>query len=308
MTEPIQRRPRWLRFSLRTLLVLMTVLCIWLGFKVNAARRQKEAVEAILKAGGTVFYDYQMIPFASPSVAFNFKVDPNAVPNGPAWLRKVVGEDYFRNASCVLFEDFHDDGALAEPVIAQIAELPKPRILFVGNFQRGIPGHVRVRNTEGSMIRSLVKSLVNATPVTTRIDDARMAYIGKMTTLEQLWLENNRVTDAGIKHLCNLTKLEELIIPSTDISSAGLGYIPKKRLKILDVQATDVDDLGMEQIGEMKSLESLQLDGTLVTDAGLQYLKHLNRLMTLGLIRTRVTPEGIRELQKSLPNCQISGP
>ena len=50
MTEPIKRRPRWLRFSLRTLLVVMTVLCVWLGIKVNAARRQKEALTAVLNA------------------------------------------------------------------------------------------------------------------------------------------------------------------------------------------------------------------------------------------------------------------
>ena len=61
MAEPIKRR-RWFRFSLRMLLVVVTVLCVWLGFKVNAARRQKEAVEAILKAGGQVSYDYQLVP------------------------------------------------------------------------------------------------------------------------------------------------------------------------------------------------------------------------------------------------------
>ena len=39
-------RRRWLRFSLRSLLILITILCVWLGVKVNQARRQKEAFTA----------------------------------------------------------------------------------------------------------------------------------------------------------------------------------------------------------------------------------------------------------------------
>ena len=53
---------RWFRFGLRTLLIFLTVLCVWLGFQVNAARRQHAAVQAILQAGGTVAYDYQTVP------------------------------------------------------------------------------------------------------------------------------------------------------------------------------------------------------------------------------------------------------
>jgi predicted xylose isomerase-like sugar epimerase len=40
------------------LLLVVTVLCVWLGFNVNAARRQKEAVQAIRLAGGSVWFEY----------------------------------------------------------------------------------------------------------------------------------------------------------------------------------------------------------------------------------------------------------
>jgi hypothetical protein len=43
---------RWLRFSLRTMLVVVTLLGVWLGVKVEQARRQKRAVDT-LKALGT---------------------------------------------------------------------------------------------------------------------------------------------------------------------------------------------------------------------------------------------------------------
>ena len=94
MTEPIKRR-RWFRFGLRTLLLAMTVLCVWLGFNVNAARRQKEAVDAILKAGGTVTFSYQCVPVrGNPDT---LSLDPNALLTTPAWLRACLGDDFFRN-------------------------------------------------------------------------------------------------------------------------------------------------------------------------------------------------------------------
>ena len=55
-------KSRWFRFSLRTLLLLIAVLCVWLGIQVNAARRQREAVAAIQSAGGSVVYDYEIVP------------------------------------------------------------------------------------------------------------------------------------------------------------------------------------------------------------------------------------------------------
>ena len=90
MTETKPKR-RWFRFSLRALLVLVTLTCVWLGLKVNAARRQKEAVDAILKVGGEVVYDYQMFPEGH---AREFLLDSNAAPSEPAWLRKLFGVDF----------------------------------------------------------------------------------------------------------------------------------------------------------------------------------------------------------------------
>src|SRR6188472_2508849 len=52
-------RRRCLRFSLRSLLVFITVFGVWLGVKVNQARRQKEAVEALKNSGAYVRYAHQ---------------------------------------------------------------------------------------------------------------------------------------------------------------------------------------------------------------------------------------------------------
>ncbi len=59
-TSPPNRR-RWYQFRLRTLLVFMLLVCVglsWFSVKMDQARKQREAVEAIRKAGGFALRTY----------------------------------------------------------------------------------------------------------------------------------------------------------------------------------------------------------------------------------------------------------
>src|SRR5215471_19817094 len=112
-------RPRWLRYSLRTLLLLMTILCIWLGLQVNAARRQREAVAAILKAGGDIAFDYQLIRQPDGTLTKNPKPQ-EASPNAPRWLREYLGDEYFRRVEWVNVSK----KTLSESDFQKLSELP----------------------------------------------------------------------------------------------------------------------------------------------------------------------------------------
>ncbi len=58
--KPASRRwLRFLRFSVRGLIVLVLVIGGWLGWLVQSVRIQREAVAAIKKAEGEVWYDWQ---------------------------------------------------------------------------------------------------------------------------------------------------------------------------------------------------------------------------------------------------------
>jgi hypothetical protein len=48
---------RWLQFSLRGFIVVLTIGCLWLGWKVEGARRQREAVAEIEAVRAIVYYD-----------------------------------------------------------------------------------------------------------------------------------------------------------------------------------------------------------------------------------------------------------
>jgi hypothetical protein len=43
-----------------------------------------------------------------------------------------------------------------------------------------------------------------------------------------------------------------------------------------------------------------------MTDAGIQQLVRLKKLVYLNVQNTNVTADGARQLQKQLPNCQIT--
>ena len=51
----------------------------------------------------------------------------------------------------------------------------------------------------------------------------------------------------------------------------------------------------------------LNLLNTGVTDAGLKELAVLTKLTSLDLSQTKVTADGVKELQKALPKCKITG-
>ncbi len=86
---------RWrFQFSILSLLTLTVVVaagCSWLAVEREPGRKQREAVEAILKAGGGVSYDYQRDPSGTPM--------PFAKPPEPAWLRTFLGDDLFVNVT-----------------------------------------------------------------------------------------------------------------------------------------------------------------------------------------------------------------
>jgi hypothetical protein len=64
MARPISKlvnllkpKRRWAQFSLATMFVVVTVLCVWLSVLADRANRQQAAVAAIEAMGGQVKYN-----------------------------------------------------------------------------------------------------------------------------------------------------------------------------------------------------------------------------------------------------------
>jgi hypothetical protein len=67
-----------------------------------------------------------------------------------------------------------------------------------------------------------------------------------------------------------------------------------------------VTDAGVKDLAALKRLRTLELGATQVTDKGLKTLANFKTLESVYLRDTVVTDAGVEELQKALPRCYIS--
>ena len=285
MDQTPAKRRRWFRFSLRLLFVVMTVLCIWLGIQVNAARRQKEAVAAILRAGGEVNYDYQMMPdpivpaMGGFSISFfsMFYADRNVSPPGPTWLRNQFGDEYFRTAVQGYIHLY--DPVAARAAISGLANLHAVKCVQLFGPDR-------------------------------EIEDSDLNPLGQLDHLERLWLWRTHVTGVFLAQIRHPGSMTQLSLEENDIDDAAMAHIGNMTsLENLDLEENArITDAGLVHLRKLTNLKVLALNATGITDAGLKHLIGLNCLSYLDLSNTQASRNGIRELQKSLPNCQIRSP
>src|SRR4051794_4684008 len=87
---------RRLKLTLRASMVLVVCVAVLLGWRVNKARQQREAVAAVRRHGGWVHYDYEFV---------NDKLTPGRQPWGPRWLRRRLGDEYFQEVRSIGFTD-----------------------------------------------------------------------------------------------------------------------------------------------------------------------------------------------------------
>jgi hypothetical protein len=166
----------WLRFSLRSLVVVVLVLGLWLGSIVRSARLQQEAVAAILKLQGTARYDWER------KDGRNLK---SGGPSAPKWLVDLVGVDYFSHVTQVRLVATPQ---LSEKEITLISQLSGLEELDLH----------RSPITDRSLEKFAgLTSLQSLTLFHTDVGDPGLKHLRRMSRLRILSLENTRVTDQG---------------------------------------------------------------------------------------------------------------
>ncbi len=208
-----ETKRRWLQFSMRTVIAVVTLLCVALSLWVVPAERRRRAVAAVEVLGGTVtFVDSQTTNESSPI----------------AFLRRWLPQAYFDEAESVNL--FLDDATDAD--LAHFQGLTSLQGLELTGTQVTDAGLAHLQG---------MTSLKRLSLQSTQITDAGLAHLRGLTGLRTLSLNNTQITDAGLAHLQGLTSLRWLSITNTPVTDAGLdNFNGLTGLQVLSLSYTQV--------------------------------------------------------------------
>ena len=187
----------WFRYTLRSALLLITGLCIFLGVVVEKGQRQRRAVAALLEVYAEIQYDCDNGPRQTSNRASRL-IDPN----------------YLYSVTWVVL----DAPAANDSSLAHLEALPNLQVLMI---------------TEGSDVSSEglrhlqhVPSLKHLVLASGRIGDEGLVYVGMLKELEELDIQNQPlITDDGIDRLAALKGLRRLTISDTLVTDQGVAKL-----------------------------------------------------------------------------------
>ena len=170
----------WFRVSLRTALVVVTLLCVLLAVKAKQIRDQKQAVDAIRAAGGRIYFDDQLDPDSCAPVNATW---------ARRWLNKYVGSDYVAKVSLVTLYPTKD--STADEQVEMLAGIPYLRNLAIWPGARG-------------------KSTADSNAPGGLTDDGLRYIAANLPNLRHLSLTASTATTEGLEYLVKLDRFESL--------------------------------------------------------------------------------------------------
>jgi hypothetical protein len=259
---------RKLRFRLRTLLLVITAFCIWLGLHVRDARRQQQAVKAVLAVRSRI---------SSPRIEYRHQftrrgqpITGQGEPIWPTWLLKLFGEDLFLTAVGVSFDGTNASDADLKPLVS-LSHLHRLDLEY------------------------------------TTITDNGLAFIDShFPSITRLDLQDTQISGAGLKHVAALKHLEILLLGKLEASSQELRSIASlSNLQSLAIRQSKLEDGALKFLPTLTNLKSLDLRYTPLADSIVEPLSEMAHLDELTLIDTGLSPETIERLRALLPQCKV---
>lgn len=193
MSAAPRTRRRWLQFSLRGLLVVLTLLGVWLGRHVERVRRQKLSVAVWSGLGAQISYRHELTRAKNGTLYFDSRMSPPA----PAAARHLLGDEHFQTpirlrlvtSQQVSAEDFAALGGLPELETLEIYA----RIQLTDETARQLRRCGRLER--------LVLANIDGESDAAGISAAFLENLAAMTSLRELFLLDGAFSDAEIDEL-----------------------------------------------------------------------------------------------------------
>jgi len=194
-------KPRRQLFQVRlSTMLAAVVVCaavLWIvAQEINAKRQERAAIAAIRLSGGGILYDWQAAAFPNEALA---------APPGPAWARKLLGDDFFAQVFQV---NLTGDGISAD--LTKLRNLHEARaLIFEGASVSGLEN------------LGYFEKLETLDLIGTNITDKDVKYLRRVRSLRVLFLGGTKITDAALRDLEHLNQLWYLDVSRTPITTPG---------------------------------------------------------------------------------------
>lgn len=227
VVEPEQNSPprkrRWFQYRLRTVLVvvlLSAIACSWLAARMQKAQEHRKAVREVQSTGGWIAYGHSN----DSSMCY-------AAPPGPAWLHRLLGEDFFADVAWAFVRN--DAGMVS------VASFNRLRFLSCKHATDAGLEHL-----------SDLPQLETLDLQFGQVTDAGLEQLSGLKHLRELNLNGTTpVTDAGLRHVRELTQLRALLLAGTAVTDAGLEEVEElPQLRYVDVRNTGVTYAGVKKL------------------------------------------------------------
>ena len=265
------RLPRGrLVIHLRLLMIIVLVLGLWMGWKVNRAHGQRRAVATVRHYNGHVRYDYEYV---------GGREIPNGRPWAPAWLRHALGDEFFQEVTVVAYVD----QPITDATLLPLDDLQGIEELWILSRM----GHHTLPEVEPPPgLDKLTEAGLAKLKGLTRLrllDIQQNALSGSMLNdlnrarpLESIRLFDVGMTDDGMPPLKSMPYLSTLDLWSNKLTGTCLADLRgTSSLKILRLRWNPVSAAGLANIGSLTSLRELDLSNTEIDDAGRRAARRL---------------------------------
>ena len=290
-TVPPPRRRRW-TMGVRSLMLLVVMLALWLGWKTEKARAQRRAFDGFHKTladsifvGSEFAYDYEVYDYNT--CVHNgyeqnalFMKDFNSTRSSPVrrvsiWIADHMGQEYAGDITRVELR-LNSTRKIDDNALSQLGGLHCLEALVVKGRMKPA-GAKRIRRQKNH-------------------PEWEKKYL-------QNWITNERLTQLNLEGNPRLLCLD---LSGNPITDAGLVHLESlRRLRILDLSSTLVTGEGLAHLRGLRDLEELILNNTDIDDAGLAHLEGLTKLRSVALRKTRVSSTAIQSLKRKLPGLDL---
>ena len=256
-TRPPKGISRFLRFRLRTLLLVFTIFGVFIGPELYTQIRQHNAAKRLSAIPNTYLaYDYD---FESDDKNWAAKFPPirSKVAKAFHW---VTGSHFFNPVVRLVLSDTSVES------ISLVGELRNLKWLHIENFSTGSLTERKITSLKSLQNCTRLEYLVVGNWLNLRpngsvgfrgtgttllpydITDSDVAIISELKYLRVLAIGGEHIDDESIKMLANLDSLEQLYLSRTNMTETGLDEF---RQSNPNVQIVELNDLTADYSAEI---------------------------------------------------------